>query len=152
MNAGYITNLKKGTDSKRADSGGSVRIGLLHRGLFGNGRMGIYAGYTWYREYNLDNVDYDDSGFAFIGGVDYKLLRINDFQLYIKGGLGPAKYISTYPTYKETEISIKPELGLLFCYRYINFYAGWQPSDAQQINIGIGLILYKNTRSAEPNS
>lgn len=141
LNGGYVTSFEKGTDNQRADAGGSVRIGVLHKGMFGKGRMGFYAGYLWFNVYYEDYIDYDDKGSALIAGVDFLFLDQENLQWYIKLGIAREKLISTYSYRTETEFSIKPDLGLLINYKHFNTYLGWMPSEPGHINLGIGFTF-----------
>jgi hypothetical protein len=136
LNVGYVTNLQKCDECKQADTGGSIRVGILNKK-----KLGFYAGYTWFKEYHEDYIEYDDKGSLISAGIDLLLLRREGFEWYIKLGLGSEKFVSTYPGRTETETSIKPDFGLLFNFNFINTYVGWQPSDPPHINLGIGVTL-----------
>lgn len=136
VNVGYITNFKKCEDCTKADAGGSVRIGILTKG-----RLGYYAGYLWFKEFHKDFIEYDDKGHAFLGGIDFRILRKNNFRWYIQAGLEVEKFISTYPSRTETETSLKPDFGCLFNFNHLNAFIGWQPSEPAHINFGIGFTL-----------
>ena len=151
VNAGYVTNLKRGSDCKKADIGGSIRIGVLNKGLLRNGRFGFYAGYLWFNEFHQDYIEYDDKGSVLLAGFDFLLLRKGNLQWYIKLGIANEKYISTYPNTTETETTIKPDFGFMFHIRELNTYVGWQPSDPDHINIGIGLTLFGSSKFSGSN-
>jgi hypothetical protein len=138
INVGYITNLKKCEACTQADRGGSIRLGYLTEG-----RLGFYAGYLWFKEFHADYIEYDDKGWGVIVGLDFRILRKEDFDWYIKGGVMSEKFISTYDNRTESETSIKPDLGFLFNYRFINLYLGWQPSEPAHYNVGIGFTLFQ---------
>jgi len=141
INVGYITNLKKCEACTQADRGGSIRLGYLTEG-----RLGFYAGYLWFKEFHADYIEYDDKGWGVIVGLDFRILRKEDFDWYIKGGVMSEKFISTYDNRTESETSIKPDLGFLFNYRFINLYLGWQPSEPAHYNVGIGFTLFQPSR------
>ena len=136
LNAGYITNLEKCSECEQADTGGSIRIGILTKGKFG-----FYAGYLWFKEYHLDYIEYDDKGSAPLIGINYRLLTRGNLQLYVNLGLEIEKFTSTYPNRTEDERNIKPDFGLLFNINHVNAYLGWQPSEPPHINIGIGFTF-----------
>ncbi len=137
VNAGYITNLKKCEDCTKADAGGSIRIGILTKG-----RMGYYVGYLWFKEFHKDFIEYDDKGRAFLGGIDFCILKKNNFRWYVQAGLEIEKFISTYPNGKtDTEINPKPDFGCLFNFNHVNAFVGWQPSEPAHINFGIGFTI-----------
>ena len=136
LNGGYITNFKKSVDSSQPDTGGSIRIGLLTKG-----RMGYYTGLLWFKEFNLAGIGYDDRGIAFLAGIDYLFLKSGNLYWYIQAGLEAEKFISDYPTYSESETNIKPDIGLLLNYKFINFFIGFQPSDQTHINMGVGFTV-----------
>lgn len=150
INVGFVTNFEKAPDSPEADKGGSIRLGFFHKGLFGNGRIGFYAGYLWYNEFHPPTVEYEDSGKFLVAGIDYKIISLGNFKCYANLGLGNEWFISTYPyNEKEVETSIKPDFGVLLCYRGLNAYFGWQPSDPHHLNIGIGINIFKAPVSSE---
>ena len=136
VNAGFITNLEKCSECEKADTGGSIRIGVLTKG-----KMGYFAGYVWFKEYHPDYIEYDDKGSVFLAGVDYRILEKDDLRLYLNFGLGIEEYKSTYPDRTETASSIKPDIGLLMNMSHINLYVGWQPSDPHHYNVGVGFTL-----------
>ena len=137
INIGYITNIKKCPECKKADQGASIRLGLLTKK-----RLGFYAGYVFFKEFHPDYAEYDDEGYGFIGGIDFLVLRKKNSKLYLKAGLFNEKFRSTYRNGRtETETSLKPDFGLLFIHKYFNAYLGWQPSDPSHINIGIGMTM-----------
>ncbi len=136
FNAGLITNIKKCSECEKVDTGGSFRIGVLTKG-----KMGYYVGYIWFKEYHPDYIDYDDKGSILLGGIDYLIFKRNNIRCYFNFGLGIEKYISTYPNRTETESSIKPDIGLLFDFKVINTYFGWQPSDPHHYNLGLGFKI-----------
>jgi hypothetical protein len=150
FNAGYITNFQKAPENPEADKGASIRIGILNKGLFGKGRLGFYGAYTWFNEYHPPVVEYDDSGKLLTAGINYRLLRVNDMRLYANLGIGNEWYYSTYPdNSREVDISIKPDFGILLCYKWLNLYTGWQPSDPSHLVIGIGLNLFSESEKSE---
>jgi hypothetical protein len=136
VNAGYVTNLQKCSECEKADTGGSIRVGV-----FTKGRLGLYAGYVWFQEYHPAYIGYDDEGTLLMAGVDIRLVKKGSVEWYAKVGLGREEFTSTYPNRTETETSMKPDLGLLLNIRHFNTYVGWQPSDPPHINIGVGLTL-----------
>ena len=136
LNVGLITNLEKCSECEKVDTGGSIRIGILTKG-----KMGYYAGYVWFKEYHPEYIEYDDKGSILLAGIDYRIFRRDNLRCYINFGLGIEKFISTYPNRTETESSVKPDIGLLFDFRFINAYFGWQPSDPHHYNIGIGFTI-----------
>lgn len=136
LNAGVITNLEKCSECEKADTGGSLRIGILTKG-----KIGYYAGYVWFKEYHPDYIEYDDKGSILIAGIDYRILKRGNLRMYLNFGLGIEKFISTYSNRTETESSIKPDFGLLFNINHINMFVGWQPSDPHHYNIGAGLTF-----------
>ena len=79
INAGYVTNFKKNPDNLKADAGGSIRIGLLNKGVFDQGRFGLYAGFLWFKEYAPDPGSYYDKGRVLMAGIDYLLLKKGNF-------------------------------------------------------------------------
>lgn len=137
LNAGYISSFIQPEDCTRPDAGGSIRIGILTKGI-----IGFYTGYAWFKEYHEDFIEYDDKGSLLIAGIDLRLLRKKDFRLYCKLGIMNEKFISTYTNRTETESSIKPDIGLLFNYKHFNVYTGWQPSEPVHFNIGVGYTQY----------
>jgi hypothetical protein len=150
LNAGYITNFEKCSDCTTADTGGSIRIGMLNKGLSSKGRLGFYAGYTWFKEHHEDYVGYDDKGWLIMAGIDFRLLTTGNLDWYLKLGIGSEKFISTYPnSYTDSETNIKPDIGLLFNWKHFNLYAGWQPSEPAHINLGIGFTFYKASERPE---
>ena len=136
LNVGYITNLKKCPECTRADAGGSVRIGILTKK-----RLGFYTGYLWFKEFHPDYIEYDDQGYGFVLGMEYLLLKRNNFQWYLNLGLFNEKYKSTYSSRTEIETSIIPDFGLLFQYNHFNIFLGSQPSDPNHINFGVGFTF-----------
>jgi len=150
LNAGYITSIKTPPDCYKPDAGGTIRIGILNKGLFEKGRLGFYGGYSWFKEYQEDYVGYDDRGSILLAGIDYLVLRRSNFRVYGKLGLGGENFISTYPGGREEkEFSMKPDFGVLFNIKYVNAYLGWQPSDPFHYNIGLGVSLGKYSRASE---
>jgi len=142
VNAGFVTNLKKEPENLKADLGGSLRIGVLNKGLFGNGRFGFYGGFLWFQEYHPQGSEYNDQGRVFFGGLSFMLLTKEDFSIYTNLGIGIERFISLYSnSTKEVETSGKPDFGVLFNYKLLNVYLGWQPSAPSHINIGIGLTI-----------
>ncbi|MFC1528020.1 hypothetical protein ACFL5D_04700 [Candidatus Neomarinimicrobiota bacterium] len=136
LNVGLITNLEKCSECEKADTGGSIRQGILTKG-----KMGYYAGYVWFKEYHPEYIEYDDKGSILLAGIDYRIFRRDNLRCYINFGLGIEKFISTYPNRTETESSVKPDIGLLINYRFINTYIGWQPSVPHHYNIGAGFTF-----------
>ena len=136
LNVGLITNLEKCSECEKSDTGGSFRIGVLTKG-----KMGYYVGYVWFKEYHPDYIEYDDKGSILLAGIDYRIFRSGDLRCYINFGLGIEKFISTYTDKSETESSVKPDIGLLINYKFINTYFGWQPSDPHHYNLGIGFTI-----------
>ena len=143
VNTGYITNLRKGDDAVKADRGGSIRIGILNKGLFGNGRFGFYGGYLWFKEFNEPNEEYDDKGRMIVAGFDILALKREKSNWYIKIGIGREKFYSIYRATDriEYEINYKPDFGVLYNIKNFNAYLGWQPSDPHHFNLGIGFTL-----------
>jgi hypothetical protein len=136
LNAGIITNLEKCSECEKADTGGSIRIGILTKE-----KMGYYAGYIWFNEYHLDFIEYDDEGTLVFGGIGYLFFKRGNFRTYLNFGLGIEDFKSTYPDRIETESSIKPDIGFLINLNKLNAYLGWQPSDPSHYNIGIGFTI-----------
>lgn len=136
LNAGYVTNFKPCADCKKADTGGSIRIGILTRG-----RFGFYTGYLWFNEYHKDYLEYDNKGSVLLAGIDFRLLGKEGLQWYVKMGIGNEKFTSIYPNRNESENTFKPDFGLLLNIKHFNTYVGWQPSTAAHINIGVGFTL-----------
>jgi hypothetical protein len=64
LNAGYVTNVSKCDECDKADTGGSIRVGL-----FTQGRLGFYAGYLWFKEHHPDYIDYDDEALVHGSGL-----------------------------------------------------------------------------------
>jgi len=64
--------------------------------------------------------------------------------------MGLEKFKSTYPTTTETELSIKPQFGLLLNIKYFNTYLGWYPSEPQIIIVGLGFTLYGKSIVTDP--
>ena len=153
INAGYVTNLKQCSDCKKADIGGSVRIGILNTGLFGNGRFGFYTAYLWFNEYHQDYIGYDDKGSALSAGIDFLLLRKRNLRWYVKLGIANEKYVSTYlNNATETERSVIPDFGLMVHIKEFNTYVGWQPSSPAHISIGIGLTIFGSSKFSDINN
>ena len=92
LNVGLITNLEKCSECEKADTGGSIRLGILTKG-----KMGYYAGYVWFKEYHPEYIEYDDKGSILLAGIDYRIFRRDNLRCYINFGLGIEKFISTYP-------------------------------------------------------
>ena len=138
INAGYISNLKKCPECVKADQGGSVRIGILTKK-----KLGFYVGYLWFNEFHPAYIEYDDKGQGIVGGIEFLLLRKDEFQMYANLGIFNEKFISTYASRTETETSLKPDFGLLLNYKRINTFFGWQPSDPPHLNVGMGFTLFK---------
>ncbi len=136
LNVGYVTNISKCDECDKADTGGSIRVGL-----FTQGRLGFYAGYLWFKEHHPDYIDYDDEGTLLIAGIDLRFLRTGGVDWYAKLGLTREKFTSTYPNRTESETSIKPDLGLLLNINHFNALFGWQPSEPHHFNIGIGITF-----------
>jgi len=137
INIGYLTNIKKNSETLKADQGASIRIGLLTKK-----RLGFYIGYVFFKEYHPAYAEYDDEGYGFIGGIDFMVLRKKNTKLYLKTGLFNEKYKSTYKSGRtEIESSLKPDFGLLLNINHFNAYLGWQPSDPSHINIGLGITI-----------
>ena len=134
LNAGYITNLQRCSECEKADTGGSIRVGLLTEG-----RFGFYAGYLWFTEYHKPSIEYDDEGSGVLAGVDVRILRKGSLQGYAKLGILMEKFTSIYPGRTESETSPKPDLGFLLHIGHVNTYLGWQPSDPPHVNLGVGL-------------
>lgn len=134
FNVGFVTSIVQPPGRLSPDSGGSVRVGL-----FTKSRFGPYIGYVWFKE--DETGEYYDKGSLFIGGIDYRLLRRGDFEMYAKAGLIIEKYISVYSDREDTEISPKPDFGLLINVSKFNAYAGWQPSDPSHFNLGVGFTF-----------
>lgn len=143
INAGYITGLKKVDNAEKLDRGGSIRLGILNKGLFGNGRIGFYGGFLWFSEYNSPLAEYDDKGRIFTAGFDILALKQQKSNWYIKLGLGREKYFSYYRTTGITqyEINYIPDFGILYNIKNFNAYLGWQPSDPHHFNLGIGFTI-----------
>jgi hypothetical protein len=139
INIGYVTNLQKCDECKRADTGGSIRIGVLREK-----RLGYYGGFIFFNEYHPDWEAYDDKGYLFIAGLDYRILKSNDFEWYAKAGLALEYFVSPYrnSTRVETERSFKPDFGFLFNFRHFNVVFAWQPSEPHHYNLGIGYSFY----------
>ena len=136
LNAGYITNIQKCDECTQADTGGSIRVGLLTKKWYG-----FYLGYIWFNEYHSNYIEYDDRGKGVLFGLDVRILEKNDFRANIKAGLFIEKFISEYANRTESETSIKPDFGLLLNYKYLNFLLAWQPSEPHHINLGIGFTF-----------
>jgi hypothetical protein len=134
LNAGYITNLQRCSECEKADTGGSIRAGLLTRG-----RFGFYAGYLWFTEHHAPTIEYDDEGSGVLAGLDVRFLERGSLQAYAKLGLLIEKFTSTYPGRTESETSPKPDLGVMLHVGHFNTYLGWQPSDPPHINLGVGV-------------
>lgn len=136
FNVGYVTNISKCDECEKADTGGSVRVGLFTRG-----RLGFFAGYLWFKEHHPDYIGYDDEGKLLIAGVDLRFWRTGGVDWYAKLGLAREEFTSTYPGRTESETSMKPDLGLLLNISHFNVHAGWQPSDPPHINFGVGITI-----------
>lgn len=136
INAGIITNIQKCDQCKKSDTGGSIRLGILTER-----KLGYFVGYSWFKEYHEDWIDYDDEGNLIFGGIDYRIYKDNKFRVYINVGIGLEQFISTYPNRTEKESSIKPDLGLLFNLSRINLYMGWQPSEPSHYIFGLGVTI-----------
>ena len=151
FNAGYVTNLKKHHTSVKADQGGSIRIGVLDKGLFGSGRFGYYAGYIWFKEFNKPDVEYDERGTVIMAGLDFLLIKRPKSQWYIKLGLARERFEVTTRINGQVSIdhSYKPDLGILCNVKHFNFYFGSQPSQPGQINFGIGYTFGKPLQTEE---
>ena len=134
LNVGFVTNLEKCPECEKADTGGSIRVGV-----FTQGRFGFYAGYLWFNEHHPDYIDYDDKGSALLAGIDFRLLRKGGLEWYAKMGIARENFTSTYPNRTETETNFIPDFGLLLNINHFNTYVGWQPSDPHHINIGVGV-------------
>jgi hypothetical protein len=135
LNAGYVTNLQKCDACDKADTGFSVRVGLLR-----TGRLGFYAGYLRFKEYNVPTTGYDDEGKLIIAGVDLRLLETGPVDWYAKFGLASEEFISTYYNGRtESETNIKPDIGLLLNISHFNALLAWQPSEPSHFNVGIGI-------------
>jgi len=135
INAGYVTNLKACDECKQADAGFSIRLGVLPEK-----RLGYYGGFIYFKEFHPDYIDYDDEGYVFIGGLDYRILKNKNFEFYLKGGLAVENFVSTYRNSNsvDTELSLKPDFGILFNIKHFNIVLAWQPSDPHHYNVGIG--------------
>lgn len=143
FNAGYITNLKKGDAVTQADRGGSFRVGILNKGLFGNGRFGFYGGYAWFNEFHDNSAEYDDKGKLILAGIDFLALKRPKSNWYIKLGIGREYYYSVYRYEDRIEIEkgFAPDFGVLYNIKNFNAYLGWQPSDPHHINFGFGITF-----------
>lgn len=135
INAGYVTNLEACEDCEKADAGFSLRLGHISEK-----RLGYYVGFIYFKEFHPATIDYDDEGYLFIGGLDYRILKNNNFEWYLKGGLAVEAFVSPYrnSNRKETEWSLKPDFGFLFNIKHFNIILAWQPSDPHHYNVGIG--------------
>ncbi|MFC2126485.1 hypothetical protein ACFLU5_16975 [Bacteroidota bacterium] len=132
LNAGYVTNLKRGCTECSKDSGGAVKLGILTKG-----RFGFNAGYMWYNvEYNQP-TDYDDSGSAMLLGLDFLLNNVLNFQWYLQAGIAFEKFESIYQNSNriDTERSVMPYFGFLFNIKKFNTYIGMKPP---HVNVGVG--------------
>lgn len=139
MNLGYVTSVIAGTNNEKADRGGSIRAGILNKGLFGNGRFGFYGGYLWYNEFSLPDAEYSDRGSLLMLGVNFLTYKKGNSNWYLNLGLSREKFISTYATGRsEYEINIIPDFGVLYNIKNINIYLGWQPSEPHHFNLGLG--------------
>lgn len=138
INAGYLTSFIKPDDNTSPDDGGSIRIGVLTKK-----RLGYYAGYAWFKEYHSDYIEYDDKGSLFLAGINYRLFGKKATRCYLNAGLAFENFISVYRmnSKKESEFTVKPELGLLFNINFINLFLGWQPSDAPHYILGVGFTF-----------
>ena len=136
INAGIITNIQKCDECKKSDTGGSIRIGILT-----DRRFGYFIGYSWFKEYHEDWIEYDDEGSLLFGGIGYRLYKNNNLRIYINLGIGLERFVSTYSNRTEEESSIKPDLGLLFNLNHINLYTGWQPSEPSHYLFGLGFTI-----------
>ncbi|GEM_PF-2838470 len=143
INGGYVTNIKKYEGSTKADQGGSIRIGILNKGLFGNGRFGFYGGYLWFKEFNLPSAEYDDRGTVIMAGTDFLIYKKGSSNFYLKLGLARERFITTLRTDGTVAIdhSFKPDIGIFYNINKFNAFIGSQPSQPGQINIGVGLTF-----------
>lgn len=133
LNLGYITNLQQGEGTIKRDQGFSVRVGLLTRG-----RFGFYAGYIFFKEFHTEDVEYGDKGRGPVVGLDFMLVKRENFRWYVNLGLFNEKFISTYPGHTESETSLKPDFGVLFNFNHINASLGLQPSEPHHFGLGVG--------------
>jgi hypothetical protein len=139
VNIGYVTNLRKCGECKRADTGGSIRVGVLREK-----RLGYYGGFIFFNEYHPDFEAYDDAGYLAILGLDYRIYKNNDFEWYAKAGLALEFFMSYYRNSSRVEVErvFKPDFGFLFNYRHFNMVLAWQPSAPHHYNLGIGYTFY----------